>query len=85
MRAAFPLCAALLSAALLPGAARAADLELFIRGGFNGWGTDNALVKNAAGVYETRILLSPGNHPFKVGNKDWSAEWVVNPAASVTL
>ena len=85
MRAAFPLCAALLAAALLPGAASAADLELFIRGGFNGWGTDNALVRNAAGVYETRILLSPGNHPFKVGNKDWSAEWVVNPTASVTL
>ena len=85
MRVAFPLCAAFLTAALLHGGARAAEPELFIRGGFNGWGTDNALVRNAAGVYETRILLSPGNHPFKVGNKDWSAEWVVNPAASVTL
>ena len=74
-----------MAAALLAGSAHAAGQELFIRGGFNGWGTDNALVKNAAGVYQTRILLSPGNHPFKVGNRDWSAEWVIEPAASVSV
>ena len=81
----FRLQGALLAAALLAPTAQAAPHELFIRGGFNGWGTDNALVRNAAGVYETRIVLSPGNHPFKVGSKDWSAGWVIDPAASVSV
>jgi hypothetical protein len=72
-------------AALVFGNAGAADQQLFIRGGFNGWGTDNALLAKGSGVYETEILLSPGNHPFKVGNRDWSAEWVIDPAASVTV
>ena len=71
--------------AFLSASAGAADQQLFIRGGFNGWGTDNALVGNGNGMFETQILLSPGNHPFKVGNLDWSAEWVINPSASVTV
>ncbi|MES2316326.1 MAG: esterase [Pseudomonadota bacterium] len=70
---------------VLAGGASAADPELFIRGGFNGWGTDNLLVNKGKGVYETQILLSPGNHPFKVGSRDWSAEWVINPSASITV
>ncbi len=77
--------ASFILASLLCTSAGAADLELFIRGGFNGWGTDNALHGTGKGVYETQILLSPGNHPFKVGNRDWSAEWVINPSASVTV
>lgn len=77
--------ASLLLAALISVNAGAADQQLFIRGGFNGWGTDNALVAKGNGVYETQILLSPGNHPFKVGNRDWSAEWVIDPTASVTV
>ncbi|MFL6656823.1 MAG: MGH1-like glycoside hydrolase domain-containing protein [Massilia sp.] len=75
----------LLFAALLCGSAGAVDQSLFIRGGFNGWGTDNALVRTGEGIYEARILLSPGNHPFKVGNGDWSAEWVINPSANVAV
>jgi hypothetical protein len=75
----------LILAALLSASAAGADKALFIRGGFNGWGTDNALVGTGNGVYETVILLSPGNHPFKVGSGDWSTEWVINPAASVTV
>lgn len=74
-----------LLASLYASAALAAQPELFIRGGFNGWGTDHALAKTADGIYEARILLSPGNHPFKVGSGDWSAEWVPDSAASVTL
>jgi hypothetical protein len=62
-----------------------APRELFIRGAFNGWGTDNALVHQGKGVYQADILVSPGNHAFKVGSRDWSAEWVVDPAKSVTV
>ena len=74
-----------LLATLLASAAHGAEPNLYIRGGFNGWGLDNALVKTGAGQYEARIVLSPGNHPFKVGSGDWSAEWVIDPAASVTV
>ncbi len=73
------------AAALLPGHAWAADPELYIRGGFNGWGLDHALVETSSKVYETRVELSPGNHPFKVGTRDWKTEWVIDPNASVTV
>ena len=77
--------AALLLASLFCQGSLAAEPDLFIRGGFNGWGIDNALGKTADGVYEARIVLSPGNHPFKVGSRDWGAEWVLDPKASVTV
>ena len=77
--------ALILLTALMASGAHAADPDLYIRGGFNGWGLDNALVKTGAARYEARIVLSPGNHPFKVGSRDWSAEWVIDPAASVTV
>jgi hypothetical protein len=80
----------LIGAALISGAAIAADneplsKEMYVRGAFNGWGTDNVLVYKGKGVYEAQIVVSPGNHAFKLGNKDWSAEWVVNPAASASV
>jgi hypothetical protein len=59
--------------------------DIYVRGAFNGWGTDNLLAYKGKGVYETQILLSPGNHAFKVGSKDWTAEWVINPSASVAV
>jgi hypothetical protein len=79
-----------IGAALLSGAALGADngplpKDIYIRGGFNGWGTDNLLAYKGKGVYETEIQISPGNHGFKVGYRDWSAEWVIDPAASVTV
>jgi hypothetical protein len=33
----------------------------------------------------TVLEIAPGNHAFKVGSKDWSAEWVIDPAASVAV
>lgn len=63
----------------------AAAPELYVRGGFNGWGTDHALKHTSQNVYEAQIMLSPGNHPFKIGSGDWSVEWVIDPAASVTV
>jgi hypothetical protein len=59
--------------------------DLFVRGAFNGWGTDNQLGYKGKGVYETDILVSPGNHAVKIGSKDWNAEWVANPSASVAV
>jgi hypothetical protein len=50
--------------------------EMFVRGGFNGWGTDNVLVHKGKGVYGADVLVGPGNHGFKVGSGDWKQEWV---------
>ncbi|MFC5461438.1 esterase [Massilia niabensis] len=71
----------LLPALLVSSAAVAADPgpvrdALFVRGGFNGWGTENALRHKGKGIYEAEILVSPGNHGFKVGSRDWKHEWV---------
>jgi hypothetical protein len=59
--------------------------DIYVRGAFNGWGTDNQLAYKGKGIYETDILVSPGNHAFKIGSKDWNAEWVANPSASVAV
>jgi hypothetical protein len=79
----------LLGAALVSGAACAADKplrdDIYIRGGFNGWGTGDLLAYQGNGVYQADILVSPGYHPFKVGSRDWGAEWVIDPSASVNV
>jgi hypothetical protein len=59
--------------------------DIYVRGAFNGWGTDDLLAYKGKGVYEADVLVSPGNHAFKIGSKDWSAEWVADPAASVRV
>jgi len=59
--------------------------DIYVRGAFNGWGTDNMLAYKGKGVYEADILVSPGNHAFKIGSKDWNAEWVADPGASVRV
>jgi hypothetical protein len=84
---AIALAAALFAHALPAVCAEAPPLryDIYVRGAFNGWGTDNPLAYQGQGVYETDILVSPGNHAFKIGSKDWTAEWVANPSASVTV
>ncbi len=77
------ILAAALLLACLPAAAQ--DKGLYVRGAFNGWGTDNALVEKADKVWEADILVGPGNHAFKVGSGDWSDEWVVDSTRSVTV
>jgi hypothetical protein len=81
------LAAALLAPATIAIAAEAPPLkyDIYVRGAFNGWGTDNLLAYQGKGVYEADILVSPGNHAFKIGSKDWNAEWVADPAASVRV
>ena len=76
------LAAALLLACLPAGAQ---DKDLYVRGGFNGWGTGHALVHKGGQVFEADILVGPGNHGFKFGSKDWSQEWVVDAGRSVTV
>ncbi|MES2756115.1 MAG: esterase [Pseudomonadota bacterium] len=75
----------LIGALLVSSAAFGAPKDLYLRGAFNGWGTDNVLVDKGNGVYETQIVVGPGNHGFKVGYQDWSVEWVIDPAASVSV
>lgn len=75
----------LIGALLVSSAASGAPKNLYIRGAFNGWGTDHILVDKGKGVYETQIVIGPGNHGFKVGYKNWSVEWVIDPAASVAV
>ena len=79
------LATALLLACLSAGAQDGPARELYIRGAFNGWGTDNALVHKGKGIYEADILVSPGNHAFKVGSRDWADEWVLDANRSVTV
>jgi hypothetical protein len=81
------LALALFSQSIAAVAAEAPPLryDIYVRGAFNGWGTDNVLAYKGQGVYEADILVSPGNHAFKIGSKDWNAEWVANPAASVAV
>ncbi|MCC2971044.1 esterase [Massilia sp. IC2-476] len=71
--------------ACLSASAQEKEKELYIRGAFNGWGTDNALSPKGKGVYEADILVSPGNHAFKVGSRDWADEWVADTSKSVTV
>ncbi|MEW6760266.1 MAG: esterase [Pseudomonadota bacterium] len=69
--------------ACLPASAQ--DKSLYVRGAFNGWGTDHALIRKTEKVWEADILVGPGNHAFKVGSGDWSDEWVVDSTRSVTV
>ena len=81
------LAAALFAQSVAAIAAEAPPLryDIYVRGAFNGWGTDNVLAWQGKGIYQADILVSPGNHAFKIGSKDWAAEWVANPAASVSV
>ena len=72
------------SAACIAGSGTLAT-PMYLRGGFNGWGIEHPLAWKGKGVYEAEILVSPGYHGFKVGSKDWSAEWVIDPTASVAV
>jgi hypothetical protein len=87
MKSSALLIAALFAQSVPTIAAEAPPLryDIYVRGAFNGWGTDNRLAYQGKGVYETDILVSPGNHAFKIGSKDWNAEWVANPSASVAV
>lgn len=78
--------AALLACGLAPIAnAQLSTPELYVRGAFNGWGVSDRLTPKGKAVYEAEIEVAPGNHAFKLGNGDWSAEWVIDPDKSVSV
>ena len=66
-------------------AGAASPSPIYVRGAFNGWGLDNPLLQKGEHVYEADILVSPGNHAFKLGEKDWGTEWVADVRASVAV
>lgn len=73
------LCCSLGAQAQLP------TPELFVRGAFNGWGITDRLQPKGKHSYEAEIAVAPGNHAFKLGTGDWSAEWVIDPDRSTRV
>lgn len=54
------------------------DYDLYIRGGFNGWSTDNQVTYIGDDIYQITLKVAPGNHEFKFASADWSNEWVLS-------
>ena len=78
--------AALLSCSGLQTQALAQDVDgLYVRGAFNGWGTASPLAAKGDGIYQADVEVMPGNHAFKLGTGDWSAEWVIDPDKSTSV
>ena len=59
--------------------------DFYVRGGFNAWGTENPLRHQGGGIYQADILVSHGNHGFKIGDKEWKQEWVPDAGKSVAV
>lgn len=75
-----------LAALLSCRAVLAQDVDgLYVRGAFNGWGTASPLAAKGDGIYQADIEVMPGNHAFKLGTGDWSAEWVIDPDKSTSV
>lgn len=75
-----------IAAALIAGVASASPAppgQLYVRGAFNGWGTDLPLRQAGNGTYEASALIAPGYHPFKLGSADWRVEWVPSPSGDL--
>ena len=49
-----------------------AGVPIYLRGGFNGWGTDNEMVFTGAAGYRADIELEAGEYAFKVASADWA-------------
>lgn len=61
---------------VMPYDLNAADLvtvPLYVRGGLNGWGTDNEMVYQGNYTYKTDIVLADGDQEFKFADANWSA------------
>lgn len=46
--------------------------EVFVRGGINGWGTDDMLSYQGNSTYSVEISVDAGTHEFKAASSDWS-------------
>ena len=45
---------------------------VFLRGGMNGWGTDDQVIYNGDGTYSVDIALGAETYEFKVASDDWA-------------
>lgn len=46
------------------------DVEIFVRGSFNGWGTGHRMKFDAKGnTYVAQVELVPGGHEFKIASR----------------
>lgn len=49
------------------------EVDLFVRGSFNGWGTGHQMKFEAKGnTYVAQVELVPGGHDFKIASEDWT-------------
>jgi hypothetical protein len=72
MKIRIALLAALAAASAIAAAPGPLAQDIYVRGGFNGWGIDHKLLHLGRGIYQVEMELPPGNHPFKLGHADWS-------------
>jgi hypothetical protein len=49
-----------------------AATPVYLRGSLNGWGIDDELAYQGAGVYSIEVTLDAGNIEFKVASEDWA-------------
>ena len=49
-----------------------AGTPIYLRGAFNGWGTDNEMTFQGAATYRTDIDLDTETYAFKVASEDWA-------------
>jgi pullulanase len=48
-------------------------VPIFVRGGFNDWGTANPMTYDEiTGTYYAEIALGAGNYEFKIASEDWA-------------
>lgn len=60
------------------------NTPVYLRGGMNGWGTDDELIYQGAGVYAVDITLGGGATEFKVASEDWATVNLGNPDDALT-
>ncbi len=53
-------------------AAPFAGTPIFVRGGFNGWGTANAMTLQGPGAYRADVELEAESYEFKIASEDWA-------------
>ncbi|MCH8536413.1 MAG: DUF3372 domain-containing protein [Alkalimonas sp.] len=46
--------------------------SVFVRGGMNGWSTDDEMAYAGAGIYSIIVDLQAGQYEFKIASEDWS-------------
>ncbi|BBO27638.1 pullulanase [Alteromonas sp. I4] len=49
-----------------------AGTTVYLRGGFNGWGTETPLEYKGARQYQAAMSLTAGSYEFKVASEDWA-------------